>query len=143
MRQISFLFIIAFFSLQSAFAQDDKEALRSLVHQFLAEVDSKAMHDHFWAEDLIYTSASGKRHGKSTIMAGFTSKNRASDNANSPVYTAEDIQIQLHGDVAVVAFKLVSTQTDGSRTEYLNSGTFVKRAEQWKVVNWQATKAAE
>jgi hypothetical protein len=42
-----------------------------------------------------------------------------------------------------VAFRLVATTVHGDTTEvadYLNSGTFLKRTGQWRVVNWQATK---
>ena len=46
-------------------------------------------------------------------------------------------------DAAVVAFRLVSTSSekDGTKkvTNYLNSGTFLKRDGKWQVVNWQAT----
>jgi len=48
----------------------------------------------------------------------------------------------LWGDVAVVAFQLVNKDGE-SVTNYLNSGTFVKRDGEWKVVNWQATKMAD
>jgi ketosteroid isomerase-like protein len=58
------------------------------------------------------------------------------------VYTAEDIRIQQYGDTAVVAFRLVAT-TDkaGAKTvaNYFNTGTFLKRNGQWRVIAWQAT----
>ncbi len=118
---------------------DPKKELTDMVNEFLNKVDSEEMHDRFWAEDLTYTSSAGKRFGKDTIMSGFKS-NDDSETDNTPSYSAEDIEIKLFDNIAVVAFKLVSLTAEGTLTEYLNSGTFAKRKGQWKVVNWQATK---
>ncbi|MDH5368296.1 MAG: nuclear transport factor 2 family protein, partial [Cyclobacteriaceae bacterium] len=140
--ELFFLLIVVSISSQSIGQSiNDKEVLTNLVNTFLDKVDSKEMHDRFWAEDLIYTSSSGKRFGKETIMEGFTLDSDTESSDSSPTYSAEEIQIQLHGEVAVVAFKLVSKNPqDNSVSEYLNSGTFVKRNHQWVVVSWQATK---
>ena len=55
-------------------------------------------------------------------------------------YSAEDVQIQVYGDAAIVAFRMVATPVEGSETqEYLNTGTFMKRDGKWQVVAWQAT----
>lgn len=125
----------------------DKKALTQLLHDFMkgASENDPAMHDRFWAEDLIYTSSSGDRFGKAEIMAGFGEEENTDSEAESTsaTYSAEDIQIQVYDDMAIVAFRLVGrTETEeGIETDrYLNSGTFVKRDGQWKVVNWQATK---
>jgi hypothetical protein len=59
------------------------------------------------------------------------------------VYSAEDIRVQQYGTTAIVAFRLVGTTKNEEGTEvtnYLNSGTFLKRDGKWQVVNWQATK---
>jgi len=122
--------------------------LTQLLHDFMAgaSVNDAEMHDRFWAEDLIYTSSSGERFGKAAIMEGLQNSESQQPEAPETVYTAEEIKIQQYGKVAVVAFKLVGkTKTaDGTeRQEYLNSGTFVKRNDLWKVVNWQATKVPE
>jgi hypothetical protein len=64
------------------------------------------------------------------------------DNGNT-IYTAEDIRIQQYGTTAIVAFRLVATTTKDGKSEttnYLNSGTFLKRDNKWQAVNWQATK---
>ena len=123
----------------------DEAELKQLVTTFLDSVDSAKMHDRFWADDLIYTSSAGKRFGKEQIMSGFSSSTDSSssvkESSKSP-YSAENMQIQLWGDVAVVAFQLVNKDGE-SVTNYLNSGTFVKRDGEWKVVNWQATKMAD
>ena len=49
----------------------------------------------------------------------------------------------LSGPFKVVAFRLVGITSKGDKketAEYLNTGTFLKRAGQWQVVSWQATK---
>ncbi|MEQ8927629.1 MAG: nuclear transport factor 2 family protein, partial [Fulvivirga sp.] len=127
--------LIFFFSSLISFGQtDDKTVLTNLVNEFLSKVDSKEMHDRFWGEDLTYTSSSGTRFGKSTIMEGFSATEENENTEPGPTYSAEDIQVKiLTDDVAVVAFKLVSLTSDGSITQYLNSGTFQKRKGQWKV----------
>ena len=57
------------------------------------------------------------------------------------VYSAEDVRIKLYGDTAVVAFRLLGTPRVEPENvlQYLNTGTFVKRKGEWRVVAWQAT----
>jgi ketosteroid isomerase-like protein len=116
--------------------------LTALLHTFMAgaSVNDAAIHDRFWADDLIYTSSTGRRFGKAEIMAGFTPDRAPS----TTTYTAEDIRIQVYGDAAVVAFRMKGVdRADASApvtTHYLNSGTFVKRDGEWRAVNWQATR---
>ena len=102
------------------------------------------MHDRFWANDLIYTGSSGKRIGKADIIRDVRSATSSpAKDADSTVYTAEDIRIQQYGTTAIVAFRLVATTNKDGKTEvtnYLNSGTFLKRDDKWQAVNWQATK---
>ena len=142
---VSILLISSMWACETSNPTKDKAELKQLVTTFLDSVDSEKMHDRFWAEDLIYTSSAGKRFGKAQIMSGFSSSTDSSSSDKSSTkspYSAENMQIQLWGDVAVVAFQLVNTDGE-SVTNYLNSGTFVKRNGEWKVVNWQATKMAE
>jgi hypothetical protein len=142
---VSILLISSMWACETSNPTKDKAELKQLVTTFLDSVDSAKMHDRFWAEDLIYTSSAGKRFGKAQIMSGFSSSTDSSSSDKSSTkspYSAENMQIQLWGDVAVVAFQLVNTDGE-SVTNYLNSGTFVKRNGEWKVVNWQATKMAE
>ncbi len=117
----------------------DKDDLRTLLDEFLANADDLETHDQFWAEDLIYSSSTGSRFGKAEIMEGLASASEADEPATT--YKADDVQINVYGDTAVVAFKLVAMLADGSDTQhYFNTGTFVKRNGTWKVVAWQATK---
>lgn len=121
--------------------------LTKLLNDFLAGASRNdvAMHERFWAEDVIYTGSSGRRRGKAEILKDVRSAPAPKPGDAKTVYTAEDIRIQQYGGFAIVAFRLVATTEKDGKTEvakYLNSGTFLKRKGQWVVVNWQATKAA-
>ena len=121
--------------------------LTKLLNDFLAGASHNdvAMHDRFWADDLIYTGSSGRRRGKAEIMKDVRSAAAPKPGDPKTMYTAEDVRIQQYGNTAIVAFRLVATTEKDGKTEvtnYLNSGTFLKRKGKWQVVNWQATKAA-
>jgi ketosteroid isomerase-like protein len=122
------------------------EELTKLLRNFLdgASRNDVAVHDRFWADDLIYTRSAGVRIGKEDILASAGSPEAA---AEAPtVYTAKDIRIQQYGDTAVVAFRLAGTTGSGPQaevTQYLNTGTFVKRGGEWRAVAWQATRMGE
>ncbi|MCH9027989.1 MAG: nuclear transport factor 2 family protein [Proteobacteria bacterium] len=119
----------------------DTDDLTAILHEFLAGVSEEAVHDRFWAEDLIYTSSRGTRTNKAEIMQEFGSAEGGETEESEPVYTAEDIRIQVYGTTAVVAFRLVATAADDAAVDYyFNTGTFVKRNGVWQVVAWQATK---
>ena len=115
--------------------------LTAKLHAFMAgaSVNDAAIHDAFWADDLIYTSSTGRRFGKKEIMDGFSTSRTPS----TTTYTADEIRIKVYGDVAIVAFRMTAVDVASSApvtTFYLNRGTFVKRDGQWRVVNWQATR---
>ncbi len=121
----------------------DAAELTRLLNEFLTRVNDPAMHDRFWAEDLIYTGSSGRRVGKADIMRDMRSAPAPKPDDPKSVYTAEEVKIQQYGTTAIVAFRLVSTTTIDGKTEvskYLNTGTFLKRDGKWQVVGWQATK---
>ena len=131
----------------------DAAELTKLLQDFLAGASKNdiAMHDRFWADELVYTSALGRRKGKADIMRELREETSATPKPEegTTVYTAEDIRIQQYGDTAVVAFRLVAT-TDKAETKtvanYFNTGTFLKRNGKWQVIAWQATalpKASE
>ena len=126
----------------------DAAALTALLKEFLAgaSVNDAQVHDRFWADDLIYTSASGQRRNKADIMRGVRSAPARKAGDPETIYSAEDIRIQQYGNTAIVAFRLVGTTKKDGKTEvanYLNTGTFLKRNGKWQVVSWQATKMAE
>jgi len=124
----------------------DAGELTKLLQDFLAGASKNdiAMHDRFWADELVYTSALGRRKGKADIMRELREETKATPKPDegTAVYTAEDIRIQQYGDTAVVAFRLVAT-TDKAGTKtvanYFNTGTFLKRNGKWQVIAWQAT----
>jgi ketosteroid isomerase-like protein len=123
----------------------DAPELTKLLHEFLAGAsrNDPEMHDRFWAEDLIYTSAMGVRRGKAEIMQSVRSGEAPKPEEGTTVYTAEDVRIQQYGETAIVAFRLVGTTEKAGAKEvanYLNTGTFLKRGGKWQVVAWQATK---
>ncbi|MCM3869650.1 MAG: nuclear transport factor 2 family protein [Pyrinomonadaceae bacterium] len=119
--------------------------LTTLLKEFLsgASRNDAAIHDRFWADDLIYTGSTGRRRGKTEVMRDVRSAPAPKPGDPGTVYTAEDIRVQQYGKTAIIAFRLVATtQKNGSSdvTNYLNSGTFLKRNGKWQVVNWQSTK---
>ena len=121
---------------------EDKEILTAMLHDFLANSSTAAAHEKFWADDLVYSSSAGLRFGKADIMQGFDAGDDAA-NSESPavVYSGEDVDVRIYDDMAVVAFKLVGTPSDGSEVlYYYNTGTFLRRDGVWQVVAWQATK---
>ncbi|HJP94287.1 MAG TPA: nuclear transport factor 2 family protein [Pyrinomonadaceae bacterium] len=131
----------------SAFAQTAPDAaeLTKLLNDFLAGAsrNDAAVHDRFWADDLIYTRSAGRRVNKAEVMRDVRSAPAPKPGDPKTVYTAEDIQIQQYGNTAVVAFRLVATTEAGGTKQVanlLNSGTFVKRDGKWQVVNWQSTR---
>jgi ketosteroid isomerase-like protein len=124
----------------------DAPELTKLLHDFLAGASKNdiAMHDRFWADELVYTSALGRRKSKADIMRELREETKATPKPEegTAVYTAEDIRIQQYGDTAVVAFRLVATtDKSGAKTvaNYFNTGTFLKRNGKWQVIAWQAT----
>lgn len=123
----------------------DAASLTALLTQFLDGAGSNdvAMHDRFWADDLIYTGSGGRRVGKADIMKDV--REAPAPKPDDPVtrYTAEDLRIQQYGTTAMVAFRLVATTVDHDSTSvgrYLNTGLFLKRKGVWQAVGWQATK---
>jgi ketosteroid isomerase-like protein len=140
---LSLLLIVTALPAQSA---PDAGELTKLLQDFLAGASKNdiAMHDRFWADELVYTSALGRRKSKADIMSELREETKATPKPDegTAVYTAEDIRIQQYGDTAVVAFRLVAT-TDKSGTKtvanYFNTGTFLKRNGKWQVIAWQAT----
>jgi ketosteroid isomerase-like protein len=122
----------------------DAAGLTKLLHDFLAGAgrNDVAMHERFWADELIYTSALGRRKGKADILRELREEGPPKPGDETAVYTAEEIRIQQYGDTAIVAFRLVAT-TDKAEVKtianYLNTGTFLKRNGKWQAVGWQAT----
>jgi ketosteroid isomerase-like protein len=123
----------------------DATELTKLLNDFLAGAsrNDPAMHERFWAEDLIYTRSAGRRVTKADILRDLRNAPPPKPDDPKTVYTTEDVRIQQYGDTAIVAFRLVATTDAGGVKQVqnlLNSGTFLKRDGKWQVVNWQSTR---
>jgi len=147
MKRLLCLVFLMLMLAAGAYAQTAPDApeLTNLLNEFLAGAsrNDAAVHDRFWAEDVIYTGSAGRRRGKADIMRDVRSAPAPKPGDPTTVFTAEDIRIQQYGETAIVAFRLVGTTAKNGTTEvmkYLNSGTFVKREGKWQVVNWQSTR---
>jgi len=144
-KYFAFLFLILFIPLfLNAQENVEKEVLRDMLTEFLngASVNDYAIHDRFWAEDLVYTGSGGDRITKEQILNELGEQPEGEALAE---YHAEDVDIRLYGDdTAVVAFKLVANiPLENGRFDTLNfynTGTFIKRSGEWRAVAWQATQ---
>jgi Domain of unknown function (DUF4440) len=125
----------------------DADVLKQLLKEFLdgAGRNDVAVHERFWADELIYTRSAGQRLSKADILRDTKAEAATPKKPDEAVttYRGEDIRVLQYGDTAVVAFRLVATTKKESTTEvtnYFNTGTFVKRDNKWQAVAWQATK---
>jgi len=126
-------------------AATDAAELTRLLNEFLAGAsrNDAAIHNRFWADELVYTGSGGRRRNKADVMKDVRSAPPPKPGDPTTTYTAEDVQIQQYSDTAIVAFKLVGTTArDGSSqvANFFNTGTFIKRNGKWQVVAWQATR---
>src|SRR5215213_10999757 len=103
----------------SAQSAPDAAELTKLLNDFLAGAsrNDAAVHERFWADDLIYTGSSGRRVGKADIMRDVRSAPPPKPGDPTTLYAAEDVRVQQYGDTAVVAFRLVATTNGGGKTE--------------------------
>ncbi|HEV8487118.1 MAG TPA: nuclear transport factor 2 family protein [Blastocatellia bacterium] len=123
----------------------DAAELTRLLKEFLdgASRNDAAVHNRFWAEDLIYTGSSGRRISKADLMRDVRSAPAPKRAEPTTTYSADDIRIQQYGNTAIIAFRLVGTTEQDGKTQvaqYLNTGTFLKRNGMWQAVSWQATR---
>ena len=125
-------------------AAPDVAELKRLLAWFLdgASRNDAAVHERFWAEELVYTRSAGVRTSKAEILADVR---KGADTSEPPTaYSAEDVSVMQYGDTAVVAFRLVG-KVGGDNPEtlnFLNTGTFLKRNGEWRAIAWQATRMA-
>jgi ketosteroid isomerase-like protein len=119
--------------------------LKKLLTDFLAVAShspvtaaDKQMFDRFFADDVLYTRSAGATTTKAEIMKSLDEP--ADPKAPTATFTAEDVTVHQYGDIAIVAFKLVQKVSDGTGTEFRNTGTFQKRKGKWQAIAWQATK---
>ncbi len=119
----------------------------ALLHEFMAAAGrgDRAIFDKFFADDVIYTRATGAVITKADIMESLEKPVPAS--AGKSTYSAEDITVHEYGDTVIVAFELVGrTEHPDGKVEiahYRNTGTFLRRNGRWQAAAWQATKISE
>ena len=133
--------LMMFVSCATVFAQPAllEDALKRQLNAFLAaashspaSAEDKRIFDAYFADDVIYTRASGVVIGKGDIMKAL----------DEPPYTGEDVTVRRPGGsvaVVIVAFRLVQRMSDGTTNRYRNTGTFVQRNGRWQAIAWQAT----
>ena len=149
MRKAIAILVLTCSSVSFAKTQSDpKPELLAMLNNFLTaashtppSAEDKNIFDRFFADDVLYTRASGAVITKQEIMKSLDEPPSASD--PKATYSAEDITIHEYGDVAIVAFRLVQKLGDGTTKQYRNTGTFLTRNHRWEVVGWQATPVQE
>ena len=122
--------------------------ITALLTSFLspAENPTRATHERFWADDLVYTSSAGVVTNKAEILKSFDEPPKAEPGKApeaQPVYSAEDVLVRSYGtmgDMAALTFRLAARAVDGTTQFYRNSGTFLRRDGEWQAITWQATK---
>ena len=108
--------------------------------------NSGAGHERFWADDLVYTSSTGKVMSKADIMKSFAEAPKTEPGKQAepgPVFTAEEILVRPYGNMAALTFRLVEHDPDGKISHFRNSGTFLWRDGKWQAITWQATREAK
>jgi len=141
MRTVVAALVLSF----AAMAGEPRDEIVSLLNEFLARVDEVAMHERFWADDLVYVSAKGEVRSKAAILESMRAGDTPGVRDTKPgepktTFPAQEVKVRpLGATVAMLNFRLV--QRVGDKTNYFrNSGTFVKRDGRWQVVSWQATR---
>jgi len=124
--------------------QDPTSGLTERLHAFLAGAsrNDAAVHERFWAEDLVYTSSSGERFGKTEIMQDLSDA-QPTDPSERPSYRGEEVDVRVLDGVAVVTFRLIAEMPGGSVRAYFNTGVFRRDEGQWRAFAWQATRIPE
>ncbi len=147
MKKLFWLLFVALVLVAPAMSQTEPDVidLTRRLNVFLdgASRNDAAIHDEFWAADLIYTGSGGVRRGKVELMKDVSSSPAPKPGDPKTVFTSEDVRIQVYGMAAVVAFRLVGTTTEGNKVtvaKYYNTGTFIKHDGKWQAVAWQATR---
>ncbi|MGY6553393.1 MAG: nuclear transport factor 2 family protein [Wenzhouxiangella sp.] len=137
LRLLSLAMLLAASGLLAAEVESE---LSDLLDAFLhgASVNDAAVHERFWADDLIYTSSSGARFGKAEIMAGLA---QSQEPATGLRYSARDLRIQRFENIAVLTFQLVAEQPDAPTELFYNTGILRQIDGRWQALVWQATRS--
>src|SRR5438270_11467517 len=90
-----------------------QDEIVSLLNEFLAQVDDPAMHERFWADDLVYVSAAGVVRTKAAILDSMRGGETPGTRGHQPgeprsTFSAEEVKVRpLAADVAVLNSRLV------------------------------------
>jgi ketosteroid isomerase-like protein len=143
---VAILLLVAGVGTTGGQTQAAKE-VTALLHEFMdaAGRSDRAVFEKFFADDVIYTRATGAVITKADIMKSLRTPPPPAEGKST--YSAEDITVHEYGETTVVAFRLEATtvRSDGKveKARYRNTGTFVRKNGRWQVVAWQATKITE
>ncbi|HEY2545789.1 MAG TPA: nuclear transport factor 2 family protein [Candidatus Acidoferrum sp.] len=147
-RSVTIAIALCAVAISGALAQTKAtQEVTTLLREFISAAGSgdRAIFDKFFADDVIYTRASGVVITKASIMESLGKPAPASEGKSS--YSAEDITVHEYGDTVIVAFRLEgkTEHADGKAetAHYRNTGTFLRRNGRWQAVAWQATKISE
>lgn len=139
--------VVMFCSLAAAQAPAPTKSaaeVTALLREFMqaAGRGDRPIFDKFFADDVIYTRATGAVITKADIMESLGKPVPASEGKTA--YSAEDLTVHEYGDIVIVAFRLEgrTERSDGNveTAQYRNTGTFLRRNGRWQAVAWQATK---
>jgi len=129
---LSTILVLADPSASPSATAPDGDALKQLLKEFLdgAGRNDLAVHERFWADELIYTRSAGQRLSKADILREMKAEAAAPKKPDEGVttYSAEDVRVMQYGNTAFVAFRLVANSKNESTTEvrnYFNSRTVV------------------
>ena len=95
--------------------------MKQLLKEFLdgAGRNDLAVHERFWADELIYTRSAGQRLSKADILRDTKAEAAApkKPDEGDKTYSAEDIRVLQYGNTAVIAFRLVATTKKRARSK--------------------------
>src|ERR1051325_5994208 len=121
MKQLVLIVVTLISIVQVIHAQPSPAAteLTKLLKDFLdgASRNDLAAHERFWADDLIYTSSTGRRISKADILREVRQTGAPKPGEENTVYSAEDVRIQQYDNTAIVAFRLVGTTEKAGKKE--------------------------
>lgn len=129
--------------------EDTASQVTALLKQFLANVKDPAMHERFWADDLVYVSSAGKIRAKPEVVNAVRIE---AEQPASPAtsFTAEDVTVRIYGSIALVNFTLVAREGppagprhEGETLRFRNCGVFQHNKVGWQAVSWQSTFAPQ
>jgi ketosteroid isomerase-like protein len=147
-RVVMIMAVLCSMAAAGSWAQTKAAAeVNALLREFMAGAGSgdRAIFEKFFADDVIYTRATGVVITKADIMGSLGKPAPASEGKST--YSAEDITVHEYGDTVIVAFRLEGrTEHSDGKVElarYRNTGTFLRRNGRWQAVAWQATKISE